>query len=604
MARRGPAAAAWAARRGLWAAAALLLAAPLFADYTPFYLALLTEVLVFGLFALAYDILLGHTGVLSLGHSAFVGVAAYATGLLLVNLRALPVELAVLAGAMGGLATALLVGPLALRKRGVYFAMLTLALSQVFYFIVLMWRPTGGTDGLGNLPRLFLSDALGGFRLSKRPVALYYAIAAVVFLAMLVIRRILRSPFGRVMRATKANERRAQACGFDTRRVKLVAFALSGLFSGLAGGLLTVTLEFVPIENIHWSMSGTVLIMTLFGGTGTLLGPFVGSALFVWMRDFLSKKLEYWEVFVGASFVLIVLFLPEGIVGTLRRLAVRAGGGLDPGPPSPGARGATRVQDPEPRRPAPGGGGDGEGPLLESRGLTMRFGGLAAVDGVDFQVRRGELRAVIGPNGAGKTTFFNMLTGVLPPTGGRVVFKGRDITALPPHVVSRLGLARSYQVTNIFAELTVFENLRIAAQSRVTTFSLWRDAEGLAEVTARAERLLARLGLGAKRDLPAGALSHGEQRYLEIGIALATEPEFLLLDEPTAGMSPEETRQTAEFIRALAGTVTIVLVEHDMEVVMGVSDRITVLNYGKVLAEGSPAEIRENPDVRRVYLRD
>ncbi len=591
-----PAVARFFERWGLWGAAAVLLATPLFADYTPFYLALVTEVLVFGLFALAYDILLGHTGVLSLGHSAFVGVAAYVTGLLLVNLRTLPVEVAVLAGALGGLSTALLVGPLALRKRGVYFAMLTLALSQVFYYIALMWKPTGGTDGLGNLPRLFLSDALGGFRLSKRPVALYYAIAATVFLAMLVIRRILRSPFGRVMRATKANERRAQACGYDTRRVKLVAFALSGLFSGLAGGLLTIALEFVPIENIHWSMSGTVLIMTLFGGTGTLLGPFVGSAVFVWMRDFLSKKLEYWEVFVGASFVLIVLFLPEGIVGTLRRL-VGVGGGLDPLQTSPVARGATRAL-------SMASGGSGEGPLLESRGLTMRFGGLAAVDGVDFQVRRGELRAVIGPNGAGKTTFFNMLTGVLPPTDGRIVFKGRDITALPPHAVSRLGMARSYQVTNIFAELTVLENLRIAAQSRVTTFSLWRNADTLAEVTARAERMLALLGLGAKRDLPAGALSHGEQRYLEIGIALATEPEFLLLDEPTAGMSPEETKHTADFIRTIAGTVTIVLVEHDMEVVMGVSDRITVLNYGKVLAEGSPAEIRENADVRRVYLRD
>jgi branched-chain amino acid transport system ATP-binding protein len=234
----------------------------------------------------------------------------------------------------------------------------------------------------------------------------------------------------------------------------------------------------------------------------------------------------------------------------------------------------------------------------------MRFGGLAAVDGVDFQVRRGELRAVIGPNGAGKTTFFNMLTGVLPPTDGRILFKGRDITALPPHAVSRLGVARSYQVTNIFADLTVLENLRIAAQSRVTTFSLWRNADALTEVTARGERMLALLGLGARRDLLAGALSHGEQRYLEIGIALATEPEFLLLDEPTAGMSPEETKQTADFIRTIAGTVTVVLVEHDMEVVMGVSDRITVLNYGKVLAEGSPAEIRENPDVRRVYLRD
>jgi ABC-type branched-subunit amino acid transport system ATPase component len=431
-------------------------------------------------------------------------------------------------------------------------------------------------------------------------------VAVIVFASILVTRRILGSPFGHVIRAVKANERRAQACGYDTKQVKLVAFTLSGLFTGLAGALLTITLEFVPIENIHWSMSGTVLIMTLFGGTGTLLGPFLGSAVFVWMRDFLSKKLEYWEVFVGAGFVLIVLFLPEGIVGTLRRL-VRARM-VAPAPPLPAAGGPTPLRpEAAPRdaiRAAAGTTGNGGGALLESRGLTMRFGGLTAVDGVDFQVPRGELRAVIGPNGAGKTTFFNMLTGVLPPTDGRILFKGQDITALPPHAVSRLGMARSYQVTNIFADLTVFENLRIAAQSRVTTFSLWRDADSLREVSERAARMLAVLGLEAKRALPAGALSHGEQRYLEIGIALATEPEFLLLDEPTAGMSPEETRQTADFIRTIAGTVTVVLVEHDMEVVMGVSDRITVLNYGKILAEGAPAAIRENPDVRRVYLRD
>jgi branched-chain amino acid transport system ATP-binding protein len=587
-------------RRGLLVAATLLLLAPLVADYTPFYLALLTEVLVFGLFALAYDILLGHTGVLSLGHSAFIGVAAYTTGILLSRWRQMPVELAVLAGAAGGLAVALLLGPLVLRKRGVYFAMLTLALSQVFYYAVLMWTPvTGGTDGLGNLPRLFLSAPLGGFRLSKRPLALYFTVAIVVFVAMLVIRRVLRSPYGRVMRAVKANERRAQACGYDTTRVKLVAFVLSGLFSGLAGGLLTVTLEFVPIENIYWSMSGTVLIITLFGGTGTLLGPFVGSAVFVWMRDFLSKKLEYWEVFVGASFVLIVLFMPEGIVGTLRALW-RSRRATTP------AVAPAIVAVPDAARPTPAAqkAANGTAPLLESRGLTMRFGGLTAVDAVDFQVRPGELRAVIGPNGAGKTTFFNMITGVLSPTGGQILFQGRDITALPAYAVSRLGIARSYQVTNIFADLTVLENVRIAAQSRVTTYNLWANADRLVGVNERAATILAMLGLQEKRDLLAGALSHGEQRYLEIGIALATEPAFLLLDEPTAGMSPEETKRTAEFIRSIAASVTIVLVEHDMEVVMGVSDRITVLNYGKVLAEGTPAEIRGNADVRRVYLRD
>jgi ABC-type branched-subunit amino acid transport system ATPase component/ABC-type branched-subunit amino acid transport system permease subunit len=659
-------AAALVERWGLWLAALLLLTAPLYADYTPFYMALLTEVLVFGLFALAYDVLLGNAGVLSLGHSAFFGVAAYTTGMLLALLRA-PLEASLLAGAVAGLLTALLLGVFALRKRGVYLAMLTLALSQVFYYAALMWPPTGGTDGLGNLPILALSEPLG-LRLSKRPVTRYLVVVALVFASMLVIRRILRSPFGRVMRAVKANERRAQACGYDTTRIKLVAFGISGFFSGLAGGLLTVVLEFVPIEHVHWSTSGTVLVMTLFGGTGTLLGPFVGSAVFVWMRDFLSKHLEHWEVFVGGAFVLIVLFFPEGIVGTVRRL-VRArlpepvvaaaaspavlaaatspaaaapfpgaaaspatavsspaapSSSLDAVPPTAGTPAPRAVASTSlPAAPSSGGAAalpeadarsavasstripaaNGR-PLLESRGLTKHFGGLSAVNGVDFQVRPGELRAVIGPNGAGKTTFFNVLTGVLPASAGTILFKGRDITGLPAHAVSRLGVARSYQVTNIFGDLTVLENVRIAAQSRVATYRFWRSADRLTGVNERAEAILRLIGLEAKRHLTAAALSHGEQRYLEIGIALATEPDFLLLDEPTAGMSPEETQQAARFIRALAGRVTIVLVEHDMEVVMGISDRITVLNYGQVLAEGTPAEIRDNAEVRRVYLRD
>jgi ABC-type branched-subunit amino acid transport system ATPase component len=399
------------------------------------------------------------------------------------------------------------------------------------------------------------------------------------------------------MRAVKANETRAAACGYDTRRVRLAAFAVSGLFSGLAGALLTVVLEFVPIENIHWGMSGSVLIMALFGGTGTLLGPFVGAGVFIWMRDFLSKYLEYWEVFVGGAFVLIVLFLPDGIVGSLNRLLTRRR-------PEPVAPAEDTLPDPARLVATPARGDGDRGLLLESRGLTKTFGGLTAVNRVDFQVRPGELRSVIGPNGAGKTTFFNLLTGVLPPSGGRILFKGHDVTGLPAHRVSRLGIARSYQVTNIFGDLTVFENVRIAAQSRVTHYRFWGTAESLRGVSDRADEILRHLGLAAKRDALARELSHGEQRYLEIGIALATEPDFLLLDEPTAGMSPDETRRTASFVRRLAGHVTIVVVEHDMEVVMGISDRITVLNYGEILAEGTPAEIRESADVRRVYLRD
>src|SRR5262249_50105119 len=369
--------------RGLILAALVLATAPLYADYTPFYLGLLTEVLVFGLFALAYDVLLGHAGVLSLGHSAFLGVAAYTTGLLLARFRA-PLEVSVLAGALAGMLTSLVLGVLVLRKRGVYLAMLTLALSQVFYYVVLMWTPvTGGTEGPGNLPVLSLSEPLG-WRLSKRPITRYYVLVAIVFGAMLAIRHLLDSPLGRAMRAVKANETRAAACGYDTRRVKLAAFAISGAFSGLAGALLTVALEFVPIENIHWSMSGSVLVMTLFGGTGTLLGPFVGAGVFIWMRDFLSKHLEYWEVFVGGAFVVIVLFLPDGIVGSLTRLLVRRR-------PAPATLSDEPLPEPTRGAAARPGSVDGDAPLLESHALTKSFGGLTAGNRVDSRGRRGGL---------------------------------------------------------------------------------------------------------------------------------------------------------------------------------------------------------------------
>ncbi len=243
-------------------------------------------------------------------------------------------------------------------------------------------------------------------------------------------------------------------------------------------------------------------------------------------------------------------------------------------------------------------------PLLETRGLTKAFGGLTAVLDVDFTVSPGEIRAIIGPNGAGKTTFFNMVAGVLAPTRGRILFKGQDITALPLHERSRLGIGRSYQITNVFPDLSTFENVRVAVQSRDVHYALWRDAEGLGESHGKAEEILRAIELWEKRDVVAATLSHGEQRYLEIGIAMATDPELILLDEPTAGMSPEERMRTASMIRSIAAKATVVLVEHDMDVVMEISDRISVFHYGKILAEGPPAAIRASADVQRVYLRE
>jgi branched-chain amino acid transport system ATP-binding protein len=260
---------------------------------------------------------------------------------------------------------------------------------------------------------------------------------------------------------------------------------------------------------------------------------------------------------------------------------------------------------PAPSQAAPPAGqrGGGAAPILRTEELTVQFGGLAALNQVSLSVAAGEIRAIIGPNGAGKSTLFNCLTGVIRPTSGRIVFDGEDITGLSPDRISRRAVARSYQITNILPGATVLENVRIAAQSRRHAWSLLRHHRSYTDVVDRARAVLAAVGLSGKDEELAANLSHGEQRNLEIGIALATEPKLLCLDEPTAGMSVAETQQTMELIRRIARDFTILIVEHDMEVVMGLAQRISVLNYGEVLAEGTPAEIQANPRVQEAYLK-
>jgi branched-chain amino acid transport system ATP-binding protein len=241
--------------------------------------------------------------------------------------------------------------------------------------------------------------------------------------------------------------------------------------------------------------------------------------------------------------------------------------------------------------------------VLSTERLSIMFGGLAALNNVNFQIQRGEVRAIIGPNGAGKSTFFNCLTGVLRPTAGRILFNGEDITGLKPDAISRKGIARSYQITNIMPNATVRENVRIAAQSRRHGWSLFKHYTAFRDILDKAEAVLESVGLRGKADELAANLSHGEQRNLEIGIALATEPQLLCLDEPTAGMSTAETHDTMALVRRIAKDLTILIVEHDMHVVMELCNRITVLHYGEVLAEGTPKEIQENPRVLEVYLK-
>jgi branched-chain amino acid transport system ATP-binding protein len=252
----------------------------------------------------------------------------------------------------------------------------------------------------------------------------------------------------------------------------------------------------------------------------------------------------------------------------------------------------------------PSASGDGGAvPLLRTRALTVQFGGLTALNNVHFAVAREEIRAIIGPNGAGKSTFFNCLTGVLRPTSGSITFAGTDITGLPPDRISQKGIARSYQITNVLPNATALENVRIAAQSRRHSWSLLTHYRTYRDIIEKAEQALDSVGLLPKAGELAANLSHGEQRTLEIAIALATEPQLLCLDEPTAGMSAAETHETMRLIRSIAKHLTILIVEHDMQVVMELAHKITVLHYGEVLAEGTPTEIQANPRVLEVYLK-
>ncbi len=563
----------------------LLLALPLV--LTTAQRSLLTEILVWALFAVSFDVLYGYTGLLSFGHSAFFGVGAYALSLSVIHWGA-PVPLAFLIGAIGACVFTCLVAAVAVRLTGHYFVVITIVVSLVLFFAAMGMRNiTGGDDGL-NFPRLKLWGDLTFGDASVR----YYTVLVVVSALCLLTWRIVESPLGLAWKAVRDNEARARLLGYNADRLKFTAYVLSGTLAGVSGGLYAVINSYTTVEFLHWTLSGDPVMWTIVGGAGTLAGPIVGTLLLVFLRDFLSTVLIHvYPILVGAILIVSIIFFPKGIVGSIRawqrgrRRVVATVPTVSPAPPGDGP---VRVNGLGP-------------PILETRGLTRTFGGLVAVAGVDFVVRAGEIRAVIGPNGAGKTTLFNLITGVLSPTSGQIRFRDEDITGLPAHRISQKGIARTVQVTSIFPTLTVTENVWLGAQSRGRLRPLARRTT-LDAVRRQVEEIIALVGLQAQADAEAAELSHGDQRLLEIAIALSTRPQLLLLDEPTAGLSAKETRDMVRVVRQLSARQTIVIVEHDMDVVMTLADTISVLHMGRTLAEGPPEATRANRLVQEVYL--
>jgi ABC-type branched-subunit amino acid transport system ATPase component/ABC-type branched-subunit amino acid transport system permease subunit len=565
------------------------------------------EILIFSALILGFNILLGYTGLLSFGHGAFFGLGAYFCGLSQIHLFKGMVLLPILCGILGPALVGVMIGFLLMRKRGVYFSLLTFAFTMMFFYIVFRATAlTGGENGLGGIERYPIDLFFFQIDLANQ-MSFYYFSWVLVVVATIINWRIVHSPFGRVLQAIRENEVRTFCLGYNPKHYKFMAFVLSTFFGGLAGALYALLLNFAYPQTLHVVTSGEIAAMALVGGMRNFFGPVVGSSIFIFLRDQLSSYTENWLVFFGIIFMGFVLFSYNGIVGILSDLRAYFRKTQDlaptapaltenPGPPADRGEEEAAVSSRQPYRKT----GD---VVFTLQGVSKHFGALAAVDGVSLQVERGELRSIIGPNGAGKTTLFNVITGLLPIDGGQVHFKGEEVTGLSPDQMVAKGVSRSFQIISVFQDLTVFENLRVAVQARTPyRFNFFSVTEELEDINKEAERIIATVGLNGREDMKASSLSHGDQRLLEIGLSLAANPQLLLLDEPLAGLSSRERTRVARLIKQLSGEHTILLIEHDIDRVLTLSDQITVLNQGKVIAEGTPQEIQQNPNVQEAYL--
>jgi len=567
------------------------------------------QILIWGLFGVGFDLLFGYTGLLSFGQSAFYGTGGFVAAYLLTRVGMSNVLLALVIGMIAAAIAGYGVGLIALRRTGIYFAMITVAIAEMFFFLenspLSAW--TGGENGLPGVPTPRFD--LFGFHYQVGPDwSMYGFLAICYFIGIVIALRIVRSPVGAILSAIRENPLRAAAVGHNVHGYKLTAFVIAAAYAGVAGGLLGVLQAFMPPEAFTFDTSGQLIIQTVIGGTGTLFGPLVGAAVWLSLRDFLQQSLNLgaaWKLVLGVIFVLLVCFLRRGLIGGLRDaigwlMARRDAPAGETDKPVPAAAvvatvGPSRRKDETPF----------SGPVLEARGVTKSFGGLVANRDIQFSVKQGELRGVIGPNGAGKSTFFKMLTGELPPSSGQIMFHGRDITGLDIASVCQLGLTKSYQVNQLFNRLTVRANVVIAALAeRRGRFSLdfLRRIDRVPGLDAQVEGTLALVGLAARADVPVSELAYGEKRRLEIGLALASSPSLLLLDEPLAGMSPRERAETVTLLKNIRRGRTLVVVDHDMDAIFELAERITVLHEGAVLAEGTPAEIQRNKFVQEAYL--
>ncbi len=545
-----------------------------------YYLNILVQAATYAIGVLGLVVVLGYCGQISIAQAAFFGIGAYGVALGTVD-YGLPFFVAMGLGVALAAAFGFILGLASLRLGGHYIGMVTISFQQILTLVLTNWIAfTHGPDGVRNIarPRLF------GISFEDGNAFLGVCLVVLV-LCTLVVWRLKSSRLGRAMQAVRDNDLAASTCGINVFGTKVVAFGLSAILGGIGGSLFAGGFRYISPDQFSFAESIVLLTMGLLGGIQSPFGGLIGTMLLVILPEWLRFLKQVYLAVYGAAVILIMVFLPDGLWGfvdqRLRRAARPVGDTSVPPLPL-----MSRT------------GGESQEIVLGVTQLAKHFGGLKAIDGVNLAVRRGTVHALIGPNGSGKTTFINVVTGLYAATSGKISFVGQDITTASPHARNRAGLARTYQNIRVFRGMTVLENVMVGAERP------GNDVAGSpAAVVARALAALDFVEMRGDAHRMVGELSYGHQRYIEIARALAANPHTLLLDEPAAGLNMTEKVELGNLLKRLKGHgLTIMIIDHDMNLVEQVADHITVLNFGRRIADGTPQAVLSHPDVIAAYL--